>query len=125
MASLIAVLQDGDNYKRQVPAECLGQIGDRRAVQPLVSALKDSEYRVMQAAEAALERINWRPGKDEAGAAYWIARKQWQRCVEIGTPAVDALISVLKEGDNFAKYEAADVLGQIGDTRAIDLSLPR
>jgi hypothetical protein len=39
---------------------------------------------------------------------------------KIGTPAVSALIGLLKDGDKFDKKAAADALGRIGDASAVE-----
>ena len=53
----------------------LGKIGDQRAVAPLASLLEDQALR--PAAARALEKMGWRPPRDELGAVYWIALEKW------------------------------------------------
>jgi len=93
---LIAALQHKDPCIRYHAAQVLGRIGDPRAIRPLISGLKDRVAR--SDAAKALERLNWKPGNDETGAEYWIARKEWDKCVKIGAPAIKPLISLLQEG---------------------------
>ena len=54
MLPLIAALEDGDILVRQYAAEALGEIGDARAVAPLIAALENDDYRKVryEAAEA-------------------------------------------------------------------------
>jgi HEAT repeat protein len=117
--ALIGALQNGDLPLRCEAAKSLGSIGDARAVQPLIITLNVQDFNLRQAAEAALDRIDWNPGKDEAGAAYWIARGKWERCVEIGAPAVELLIGKLKDPKYQVRFGAIEALGQIGDPRAV------
>lgn len=50
----------------------------------------------------------------------WIAKREWQFCVEAGGKAVEALIKTLN-GDNFlSSIEAARELGKIGDNKAVE-----
>lgn len=88
----IQMLERDDSYVRASAAKVLGKLKDIRAVHPLVAALRDKEDEVTKAAAEALGKI--------------------------GTPAVDALIAALKtEG---TRLTAAEVLGQIGDVRAVE-----
>jgi len=110
---LIAVLKDKETYVRKYAAEALGKIGTP-AVEPLIAALKDKATYVRDAAAETLGKIGWQPGKDEAGAVYWIAKRNWEECVRIGAPAVEPLIDRLN-------YEAAAVAwGKIGDAHAVE-----
>ena len=118
---LIAVLKDRDWSVREA-AEALGEIGDERAVEPLIAALKDIERKdwrkadndwlVRKAAAEALDKLNWKPGQDEAGAYYWKTKWDWDKCVEIGAPAVQPLIAALK--DRNTRDAASDALAKIG-----------
>ena len=93
---LIAVLEDKnvDRYARGLAAKALGEIKDPRAVKPLIAVLGE-DWRVSESAGDALANI--------------------------GTPAVGPLIAVLedKRVDRDARAEAADALGKLGDSRAV------
>ena len=115
---LIAMLKDEDIDMRRVAAEALGKIGDVRVVEPLIAALKIGGSKVREVADDALEKIGWRPGKDEDGAAYWIAKENWEECATIGAPAVEPLIAVLKKRRFMSGPMKA--LGKIGDARAVE-----
>ncbi len=146
---LIAALKDSQSLARKSAAEALGQLGDARAVGPLIAALQDSDDGVRLAAPDslvkiggpavgplmaalqdcnggvrkraadALQRLGWRPGPDETGAAYYVAKEEWIRCIEIGAPAVGPLIAALKDGQPLVSKSAAEALGRIGDARAV------
>ena len=75
-------------------ANCM--TGEGLSVEPLVAALLGASRWVRDGAMQALAKIGWRPGNDRAGAAYWAARQEWERCVQIGTPAVEPLIRALR-----------------------------
>ena len=109
---LIEKLRDDSEYVRSATAQALGQIGDIRAIEPLVDALVEGRVAASICAEA-LDNLGWRPDMGKAGAFYWVAKSQWDKCVEIGSPAVEPLIESFCEG-------AAEALGQIGDARAIE-----
>jgi HEAT repeat protein len=89
----------------------LGEIGDARAVEPLSAALKDTTSRyVRQAASEALDKLGWKPHKNETGAIYWITKREWDKCVEIGAPAVEPLIAALENEDLQVRQAAAGAL---------------
>ncbi|HUX78005.1 MAG TPA: HEAT repeat domain-containing protein, partial [Anaerolineae bacterium] len=84
-----------DASVREKAAKALGEIGDTQAVEPLITALKDSDMDVRRAAVEAL---------GQSGDAR----------------AVDPLITALKDGAVDVRQAAAGALGQSGDARAVD-----
>ena len=55
---LIAALKDKDSNVREAAAEALGELGDKRAVKPLLTALKkDKDSNVRDAAAKALGKL--------------------------------------------------------------------
>jgi HEAT repeat protein len=112
-------LADSSNA-RAAAAEALGEIGHVSAIGALVAALKGKRWDMRIFAAEVLSKLGWQPDTDEARIAYWIAREQWDRCVEIGVPAVEPLIAALKYEDWPARSAAAQALGEIGDARAVE-----
>lgn len=114
---LISLLESPDGGVNEVAAEALGRIGDPRGAEPLVIALEDEDWHFRQAAAKALRKLGWTPDRDSTGAAYWAARGEWARCVEIGAPAVAALLNgpVRQRQDSSALVAATDAIFQIGD----------
>jgi len=117
---LIGALNDRDGLVRGFAALALGTIGDARAVDPLIGALWDEDHDVREHAAEVLARRGWQPSRGEAGAAYWIARAEWDRCVQVGEAAVEPLIHALNDQDHLVRMRAASALGAIGDARAVD-----
>jgi HEAT repeat protein len=94
---LIKALSYQKDYKDNVhqwAAEALGEIGDARAVEPLIVALKEGYTDVRRGAAEAL--------------------------CKIGAPAVEPLIAALKGTNGTVRRDAAESLGKIGDTRAVE-----
>jgi HEAT repeat protein len=118
---LIAVLKDREKDVRQIAVLALGWMADSRAVEPLIAALRDVNKDVRDAAAGALDKFGWLPGQDEAGAAYWAVRREWDKCVEIGALAIGPLVIALQHSDRDvdARRDAAGALGRIGEPLAV------
>lgn len=137
----IAALHDTASDVRQTAAETLDRLGWKpaadetglaywiakgnwlecasigtAAVEPLIAELKSGN----PAPAAALEKLGWKPGIDETGMAYWIAKQDWEECVRIGAPAVQSLIAVVQGEKTHLHRGAAEALGRIGDIRALE-----
>jgi HEAT repeat protein len=91
---LIFALQHKDPTVQYDAAEALGDIGDERAVEPLLAALKN----------------------DETGGVRWKAAEALSK---LGTPSVDGLIGALQHNDDDVRWKTAIALGEIGDPKAI------
>jgi len=89
-----------DELVRSNAATALGKIGDARAVEPLIEAFKDEYEKVQQKVSGAI---------DVTGAI-----------AEIGEPAVEPLIATLKNENSQVRNIAVDTLIKIGDTSAIE-----
>jgi HEAT repeat protein len=121
---LITALEDERHTVRQAAALSLGQIGDSRAKVPLSALLQDNALQVSRAAVEALDKMGWQPDQGIAGAFYWAIQKRWDRCTQIGAPAVEALIAALKTDDENDLQTVITALGQIGDARAVEPLIP-
>jgi HEAT repeat protein len=77
-----------------VVANALGKVGDARAVEPLITALKDDDKDVRRQAAKALGEIG-------------------------DARAVEPLVATLKDGDSGVCGFAAVSLGKFGDARAV------
>lgn len=87
-----ALINKNDPKLRLAAAEALGEIGDARAVQPLMIALRHQYFR-----STAIKAL-----------------------VKIGGPAVESLIAALNDTDGDMRWAAAEALGKIGDPRAVE-----
>ena len=120
---LIAALNDTDPGVQKGAAKALGQIGDLRALEPLHAAMKGAkDYDEVRTACAeamgslgpsALEPLMADfKDKDLGGAAE-------SGLVQLGAPAVDSLIATLSDADPALREQAAEMLGEIKDPRAV------
>jgi HEAT repeat protein len=150
---LAALNGDCPGYVRHAILESLGMLGDRRVVPTLIANLNSSpETRTI--ALNALDRLGWHPDGSEDGAAYWLARGEWDKCVQVGGPAVtpligalygrgedmtvgavlalveigaaavEPLISIVSVQHSMRWAAAAEALGLIGEPRAVEPLLP-
>lgn len=107
---------------RQSAAVALGTLGDGRATQPLITALKDKDSSVKASVGKSLKQLAAKdpnvveqllPGLRKGDA---IAK---EALGNLGEPAVDPVIGVLKDLDINAQSHAIDVLEKLGSARAI------
>jgi HEAT repeat protein len=98
----------------------LEKIGDTRAIEPIIGTLGDYDSEFSRKAAETLDTLNWQPQNDSSGAAYYIAKMEFDQCIQIGKPAVEPLINALRFfGELERTLRAAEVLGEIGDPRAL------
>jgi biotin operon repressor len=114
-------LNDKDVETRHIAILGIVDLYGTQAIEPLIKVLINDENRgVRNTVAITLEKLGWQPGMDEAGASYLAATGKWNRCVEIGAPAVPVLIRDLGDEYDHARIAAVKALGMIGDERARD-----
>ncbi len=94
---LIKALGDPDSYVRRDAAEALGRLGNKRAVEPLITRLSDSNSNIRSNAAQALERLG--ATKEQIVAGY---------------------IEALDSSDLDVRRDAARILGELGNKRAVE-----
>ena len=124
--TLIEALKSDSWLVREHAAKALGSIGDRDGVEPLISALDDDEWRVRKQAVIALGLI-----ADERAIKPLIShlsyedidvkRKTIEILANMGDIAYEPLMELFKGDDWYTRSKAAQVLGKIGDQRAVDI----
>jgi len=95
----IRLLKSGTLLERVKSAEFLGEIGDVRAVLPLIESLGDPSITVQYVAAKSLGLLG-------------------------DLRAVGPLIALLASEDKWVRLGATHSLGMIGDTRAVDAIIP-
>lgn len=120
MEPLLVALREEDSEIRSSAAFALGEIGDTKVVEVLIASLGDRYRHVRRNAAEALDKLSWKPDSVDIEIAYCIAKEEWDRCVEIGAPAVEPLISTLQDDDEWVRIRVAHSLGEIGDPRAAE-----
>jgi HEAT repeat protein len=117
--SLIELLGDTSSEVRWETAIALGEIGSPDAISPLKNSLRDPDKYVRYGAASALAKIGWNPESDEEKAFYYVGLQEWQAVKECGPAAIGALSLVLQDQDSSVRIQAIEILGQIGDKKAI------
>lgn len=120
IAPLIRALQSSTDWNlRALAARSLAQINTPQAIIPLSEALWDPHEAVRRQAAASLDQLKWQPADDRERAAHRATFRDWDACVALGPPAVDALaVAIELPGVPMA-------LARIGDDRSLHLLLDR
>ena len=106
---LIGALNDASWEVRGGAAEALGEIGDPRAVEPLIAALAQPSRSSPHA-----------PDGDAAGEIR-VLKAAAEALGKLGHPgAVEPLMTALAEGPSSVRRSAAAALGRIADARAVE-----
>jgi HEAT repeat protein len=117
---LLGLLKDGEPEAQAGAAEALGRLGDRRALPPLLAALRSKAGSVRRAAAVALDRLAGAPSTGEDAAAYCVARQDWNRAVKMGETAVGPLANALQDPDADIRTHCAEALGGTRSTNALE-----
>ena len=132
--SLIQALEDKARSVHLLVAEALSKIGDTRAILPLTKALKDEHRHFVQGNRVVqgdrMEQAWKKIAEDERAVEFliqvlndednYIRTKAAGALVNIGESSVESLIKVMDDNDVNARGLAAKALGNIGDARAVE-----
>ncbi|MFC1550879.1 HEAT repeat domain-containing protein [Candidatus Neomarinimicrobiota bacterium] len=121
---LIKALGDDNHKIRSFAAAALGEIGDIRAVEPLIAALKN-DYQVDEVAAIALGKIGDVRAVEPLTFAALKDDNEYRRADaaealgRFSNDAPKALIEALNDNDAIIRTNAALAMGKIGDKQAI------
>lgn len=101
---------DPETGRRCEAAEALGQLGNSRAVEPLIAALNDRYHYVREHASRALGKIGDRRAVEPL---IEFLNRSDSDTGELGTFSRDHVVTSLKNA-------AVDALGELGDARAVE-----
>ena len=104
---LIEALSDWRQPVRLAAVRALASAGDQRAVQPFVATLMDSDLEVRRAAVEALDTLGWIPDSSQSAASYWIVKGEWDRCMQVGSPALEPLLEGLTKQYSWSERKRA------------------
>jgi hypothetical protein len=132
LAYPLAIARLQSFYYSLMATEALGTIGDKRAVEPLLAALRDQVERHGQVSREVVEALskigelaviplfalirNRRDAQERHAvfAALWVLRE----IKDVG--AIEPLIAGLQDTDEVVRSAAAEALGGIGDVLAVE-----
>ena len=74
---------------RNATAKALGATGQSGAIKPLIPVLKDDLEFLRETAVKSLDSLGYSPGHDVNGAWFYAVKGEYQKCAEIGVPAIE------------------------------------
>jgi len=85
-------LGDSEQSVRRAAVGALGRLGGQTTTPSsrdqinslLIPLLRDQHAMVRQATAQALSTLRWQPNEDEIGVSDWVARQDWEKCLQIG-----------------------------------------
>lgn len=147
---IFSSLRDDDSITRAKATEALVKIGGTDVSEALVDALSDNNVDVRKAAAQGLSALRWwYPADNGERALFLLAQQKWDELVRLGQPAAEVLVQTLKNDTDFGvrgntagtlvaigilaveslidaledravRRSAIEVLGRIGDARAVE-----
>ncbi len=76
----------------------------------LIAKLSENDRIISRFAADMLHRIGWEPEKNTTGALLWANLGEWDKCVDIGEPAIKVLINVIDQGEEQVRENIIDTL---------------
>jgi HEAT repeat protein len=126
---LAAMLKHQDEAARLTAAAILGHLLDPRSADALVDAMADPILRdiavttlkkltaIRTCIDEAFEKLR---STEDPGEREQVRMEVVQQLLAIGRPSVEILIEYLRDDDWIVREAAADLLGKIGDVRAVE-----
>ncbi|WP_455212539.1 HEAT repeat domain-containing protein [Kaarinaea lacus] len=116
---IIKALDDYDEKVRLQAVNVLGTSSSPQVISPLLGKLEDSDAQVREAAGEALMNLKWIPTSDVDKGKYYLIKRDWASCIELGEPAAAPLITELNQADSTIKIPVARTLGEIKEPSAV------
>lgn len=97
--ALIKALRNKKADIRSKAAQALGEIGDARAMEPLLSSLRDGDRNMRWQAGEALEKLGWVPKNEVERITSLVAMRRWDELVNAQGPFIRALLTAYEKAD--------------------------
>jgi HEAT repeat protein len=111
---LQAALHHDDQDVREIAVRRLAKIGSPMVVDTLAGALTDRDPVIRRAAARGLQEVGWQPPAGDAGARYWAALREWEKCAECGPGAIPFLIGAFATVDTLERADIISALVKVG-----------
>ncbi|NVM01262.1 MAG: HEAT repeat domain-containing protein [Candidatus Helarchaeota archaeon] len=135
---LISYLKDENNRIRGNVASALGLIGDKRAIEPLISLLDDDHELVKIKVSYALKNLGWEPSNKRLEMIPKLPtkplvkpklkhpipskkKKDSRAKIKIKGKTIEILLPYLKDDDKNVRLKAIKALKKIKDEKVVDL----
>ena len=115
----LAILAHKDPTMRAAGVRVLAELGDQRAVDPLIAAGSDADLRVSAAVVHALRRIEWAPATATQKAWRFTSRTEFDKAAALGKPAIRPLSIAVVTFRDRTRLDAAKALAAIGGKEAV------
>ncbi|MEC4675088.1 MAG: HEAT repeat domain-containing protein [Nitrospirota bacterium] len=134
IGALTGMLKDSDEYARVHAAEILDHLLDPRSADALIDAMADpaiqpiaiQTLKKLGAIRDRIDQVMNELGNVEETELHEAARQEAVfKLHPIGRPSVEILIEYLGDDEWIVREAAADVLGKIGDVRAVEPLIER
>ena len=112
------LLTDKSSEVRWVASLALGEIGDARAIPPLLASLKDKDRYLRFGSAKSLRQLGWSPQTDQERASYYLALQDWDSVKKLGKSATGPLIDLLNDQHPAMRAQITEILGSIGGIEA-------
>jgi HEAT repeat protein len=109
------ILKDIRDYPIDVGSGSLELYGWEMGEEQRVSEeVFERNARLKDAIFHAFEEMEWSPDRSHIAAEYWIWKRAWDKCLEIGSPAGEPLVAAFKGKDEDIRQQAYLTLVTIG-----------
>jgi len=116
-------LKDDEYYVCEAASDALAKFS-MRAVEPMITALKDSRSTARHYIARALDKTGVPQDDLSAQAWYAVMRGNWEQVPKFGAHALDPLVAALGDDDHRVRRTAAEILGKIEELGAGGRAIP-
>jgi HEAT repeat protein len=116
--ALETMTRDTSNEIRWQACIALGEVGDISSVPVLKASLRDQDKYVRYASALSILKTGYTPANDNDWAWYYAGMQEWEKLVELGSPALLSIINLLSDSDAWVRQKAVRALGAIGSRHA-------
>jgi hypothetical protein len=118
VSALADMMKDPVSEVRWQAAIALGEMGNPKAVPPLLLGLEDLDKYVRYGSAISLFKNGYHPSNETEWAWYYVAMQDWEKVRNAKSASLPPLLNLLRDTDSDVRVRAMQVLGDIGDPDA-------